>query len=244
MEQLNERQVRSSSRRPPERPMPASPKVTRRDAARTKAVILDAAEAVFADHGFEASSLHDIAERAGVSRATPSYFFDSKEGLYVAVLERVFSDRQSAARSAFEPLHAWTRGDDRLSLAGALEHAVDGYLRFLQGRPAFVRLLQHEDLAGGKRLAVTPRERNAMVEGFEALRKVAARRHLRSFRVDEALLLFISLTFSPLTQRSTFMAVLGHDLDQPRTRRRHVAFVVDQLLHVVGAPGDRDPASN
>ena len=76
-----------------------------------------------------------------------------------------------------------------------------------------------------------------MAEGFEALRTVARRRGLRPFRVDDALLLFISLTFSPLTQRSTFLAVLGHDLDEPRTRRRHVELVVDLLLHVVEGSG-------
>jgi hypothetical protein len=48
-----------------------------------------------------------------------------------------------------------------------------------------------------------------------------------------AVLLFVSLTFSPLTQRSTFMAVLGRDLAKPATRRRHVQLVADQLLHLV-----------
>ena len=205
-----------------------------RDAGRTRAAILDAAEQVFADRGFDAASLNEIAAAASVSRATPSYFFGSKEGVYVAVLERVFSERQQAARSAFEPLEAWTRGDGgAASLREALERAADGYMAFLQQRPTFVRLLQHEDLAGGNHLAMTPRERNAMAEGFEALRKVAKQRGLRPFRVDDALLLFISLTFSPLTQRSTFMAVLGRDLSDTRTRQRHITFVADQLLHLI-----------
>ena len=209
-----------------------------RDANRTRAAILNAAEQAFSDHGFGATSLNEIATAAGVSRATPSYFFGSKEQLYVAVLERVFSDRQRAARSAFEPLAAWVRAESSLSLRETLERAADGYMAFLQRRPAFVRLLQHEDLAGGTHLAVTPRERNAMVQGFEALRRVARQRGLRAFRVEDALLVFISLTFSPLTQRSTFMAVLGHDLDEPGTRRRHVELVADQLLHLI-AGSDR-----
>src|SRR5687768_3368647 len=130
--------------------MPASQSPNRRDANRSRAAILDAAEQIFAERGFDATSLNEIAARAGVSRATPSYFFGSKEALYVAVLERVFADRQLAARSAFEPLEAWARGDDsKISLREALERAADGYMAFLQQRPAFVRLLQHEDLAGG-----------------------------------------------------------------------------------------------
>ena len=207
-----------------------------RDAERSRVVILDAAERLFAARGFDGASLADIAAAAGVSRATPSYFYGSKESLYIAVLERVFSDRQAAASAAFEPLHAWVaEGGDRDSLRRALEHAADGYLRFLLDRPAFVRLLQHEDLSGGHHLRATPRERNAMAQGFEALRRVAAERGLVPFRVKDAVLLFVSLTFSPLTQQSTFMAVLGHDLSNPATRRRHVRFVADQLLHVVHA---------
>jgi TetR/AcrR family transcriptional regulator len=213
--------------------MPAISTANTRDASRTRAAILGAAEQVFADRGFDATSLGEIAAAAGVSRATPSYFFGSKEGLYVAVLERVFSERQMAARLAFEPLDAWVRGESSRSLREVLERAVDGYMEFLQRRPSFVRLLQHEDLAGGAHLAVTPREPNAMRQGFEGLRKVAKRRGLRPFRAEDALLLFISLTFSPLTQGSTFMAVLGHDLNEPRTRRRHIEFVADQLLHLV-----------
>src|SRR4051794_30616290 len=217
--------------------MPSSRPAATRDAGRTRVAILDAAEQVFAYRGFDATSLNEIATVARVSRATPSYFFGSKEGLYVAVLERVFADRQLAARSAFEPLEAWARDDGTSwSLREALERAADGYMDFLQRRPSFVRLLQHEDLTGGNRLTVTPRERNAMAQGFEALRKVAKRRQLRPFRVEDALLLFISLTFSPLTQRSTFMAVLGRDLDEPRTRRRHIQFVADQLLHLIVGP--------
>lgn len=207
-----------------------------RDAERSRAGILDAAEHLFARRGFDGASLADIAALAGVSRATPSYFFGSKEALYVAVLARVFDDRQAAASVAFAPLHAWVRnGGDLDSLRKALEHAADGYLAFLLDRPAFVRLLQHEDLSGGQGLRETPRERNAMAVGFEALHRVARQRGLGRFRVDDAVLLFVSLTFSPLTQQSTFMAVLGHDLSDLATRRRHVRFVADQLLHLFHA---------
>src|SRR2546422_4741368 len=118
--------------------MPATDKMRTRDAERSRTAILAAGEGVFAERGYEGASLADISARAGVSRATPSYFFGSKEDLYVGVLERVFRDRQSAASVAFEPLNAWVReGGDRDSLRKAFEHAADGYLAFLLDRPAF-----------------------------------------------------------------------------------------------------------
>lgn len=55
----------------------------------TQAKILDAAEEAFAEVGFEGARLHEIAERAGVTKAMVHYYFDSKDKLYQAVLDRV-----------------------------------------------------------------------------------------------------------------------------------------------------------
>ena len=200
-----------------------------RDAERSRAAILDAAEALFAQHGFLGTSLGDIGAAAGLSRGTPSYFYGSKEKLYRAVLERVFADRERATAAAFAPVHAWARGE-RETLERALADAVRGYMAFLLARPTFARLLEWEELAGGARLRDVPRASRAIEDAFADLRGV---RGLRRFKVEDAVLLFVSLTFSPLTQRSTFMAALGRDLSDPATARRHVALVVDQLLHLV-----------
>ena len=206
----------------------------RRDAARSRAVILDAAERLFAERGLNGASLNDIAREAGLSRATPSYFYGSKEELYLAVLERVFADRQEAARGAFEPLMRWTaKPSPRSGLRAALRKAVEGYLDFLVARPAFVRLLQWEDLTGGGFLRKTRRESNAMRLGFEALRDTAPGAGVKRFDVDDVLFVFISLTFSPLTQRNTFMAVLGRDLSNRSTRSRHAGTVVDVLMGMI-----------
>lgn len=49
-------------------------------------------------------------------------------------------------------------------------------------------------------------------------------------------MLFASLTFSALTQRSTFMVALERDLSEPGTLRRHTNLVVEQLMHLGAAP--------
>jgi AcrR family transcriptional regulator len=54
----------------------------------TKAKILDAAEALFMEHGFEATSLRAITTAAGVNLAAVNYHFGSKEELFQAVLTR------------------------------------------------------------------------------------------------------------------------------------------------------------
>jgi len=59
-----------------------------RGAAATKARILDAAEALFMEHGFEATSLRAITAAAAVNLAAVNYHFGSKEELFQAVLTR------------------------------------------------------------------------------------------------------------------------------------------------------------
>src|SRR5689334_1328417 len=120
-----------------------------RDAGRSRAAILDAAERHFSERGFDAAALGDIAAAAGLSRGAPHYFFGSKEGLHRAVLERVFAERAAATRDACAALRAWAR-DGTGTLERALAAAVDGYLTFLLARPAFARLVLWEELAGGE----------------------------------------------------------------------------------------------
>jgi AcrR family transcriptional regulator len=57
-------------------------------AAGAKDRILDAAESLFASHGFAATSLRSITARAGVNLAAVNYHFRSKDDLFAAVLLR------------------------------------------------------------------------------------------------------------------------------------------------------------
>jgi AcrR family transcriptional regulator len=56
--------------------------------ADTKTRILDAAELLFTEHGFEATSLRQLTSAAGVNLAAVNYHFGSKEELFQAVLTR------------------------------------------------------------------------------------------------------------------------------------------------------------
>jgi AcrR family transcriptional regulator len=76
------------------------PYVSGREARRT---ILDAARAVFAEHGFRGGVLRDVADRAGVSAGNIIHHFGSKEGLLVELLgERDLGDSMA--------LHATSAG--------------------------------------------------------------------------------------------------------------------------------------
>jgi AcrR family transcriptional regulator len=212
-------------------PISSPPAEKPRDAERSRTAILDAAEALFADRGFAGTSLSDIGAAAGLSRATPSYFFGGKEALYTAVLERVFADREEAVRAAMAPVTAWANAPEG-PLEEPVRAAIRSYLGFLLDRPAFVRLIAWEGLDGGRRMQRTPRASRALHDAFTALRGA---RGLGTFDPDDAVLLFVALTFAPLTFQPTFLRTLGRDLTDEPTRERQVDLATRQLLHLMGA---------
>lgn len=58
------------------------------DTSNTRERILDAAESLFIEHGFAATSVRAIATKAGVNLAATNYHFGSKKGLFSAVFQR------------------------------------------------------------------------------------------------------------------------------------------------------------
>jgi len=99
----------------------------------TRLRIIEAAVGQFAEHGYEGASTRHIATAAGVNAPALQYYFDNKEGLYLACLEQILS-------------HIW----DQLSgVVGAAEAAlndpqtsdeqlIDAYLGILGGFMSFL----------------------------------------------------------------------------------------------------------
>ena len=65
----------------------------------TRARLLDAAEKVFVDRGFHAASVDEVAEEAGYSKGAVYSNFESKDELFLALLERRLDSRALAAGS-------------------------------------------------------------------------------------------------------------------------------------------------
>jgi AcrR family transcriptional regulator len=113
-----------------------------RGAERSRQAILDAAEQLFADDGFEAVSLERIGRTAGLSRGAPGYFFGSKEALYRAVLERMFAAIELHVDDTRHQLARIPATD----LDRSLEVVVGNLLEFLYRRPAYLVLVEREAL--------------------------------------------------------------------------------------------------
>jgi AcrR family transcriptional regulator len=115
--------------------------VTRID---TKTKILDAAEQLFAQKGFDATSHRSIAAAAGVNLAAIHYYFQSKEGLIRAVLTRRLRRLNEHRLALLEEVVAEATPDPP-SLEKVLEAFLAPTLRTMEnaraGGAVFVRIL-------------------------------------------------------------------------------------------------------
>ncbi len=75
-----------------------TPAERQRDAERTRAALLDAAQAEFAAKGLAGARVSEIAARAGVNKQLISYYFDGKDGLYEAILQRWYAQEREIAK--------------------------------------------------------------------------------------------------------------------------------------------------
>lgn len=194
-------------------------KTRRTEAAEaSKQAILDAAETLFAQKGYDATSLQEICDLAEVTRGLPNYFFGTKEQLYRAVLERAFALTQTQNLLAFlrEQAHRpGTKAEE--SLRVVIEHLFD----FFVAHPIFIRITEWEGLSGGRYLGNLPRLLTVLHEALQVLHEeVGWQGDAEQFIID-----LVALCHFPLAHAQTFLKPLGVDAYDPgflERRKRHV----------------------
>jgi TetR/AcrR family transcriptional regulator len=121
----------------------AEPTRSERRKARTERAILEAAERQFLEHGFHGTTVEEIAAEADVAVGSIYVHFQSKEGLYLALLDRALEIEERYMNEAFKPT---------LSLSQQLFAAGWAYVRFYRDHPGHFRILMFpytDDRSGG-----------------------------------------------------------------------------------------------
>jgi TetR/AcrR family transcriptional regulator len=85
-----------------------------------KDYILDVAERIFSEKGFDGASTRLISGEAGVNMAMLNYYFGSKEGLFLAIFERKISNFQNILQNLGndESLSAWDKMEKYVEMYG------------------------------------------------------------------------------------------------------------------------------
>lgn len=114
-------------------------KVRTRDKVRTRQQILEAATVEFAAKGFEGARTDNIAKRANVAKRMLYHYFQSKDGLFQAVLEETYIK----IRTAEENLDLSSLDPEK-----AMAELVAFSFNWFVEQPEFIAILNEENLLG------------------------------------------------------------------------------------------------
>lgn len=193
--------------------------VTKRDAEATKERILKVGIKEFGASGYSGSRIQMIANEAGCNIRMIYHYFGSKEGLYLAVLERTYGNiRESEERLGFTDL------EPEAAIRALVEFTFDHH----QNNPEFVDLVVVENVHRGKHLKTIKdisKQSNRLIDDISIILEKGARTNV--FRGDvDAFQLYVSilsLSFFHLSNSSTLSIMYHRKLhdDVWRSERRH-----------------------
>lgn len=202
-----------------------------RNPQRSRDAILAAAERLFAERGYENTSLQDIGVAAGVSRGTPAYFFGSKEQLYRAVLDRALE----ADHALINELRAQlTRPESTIETV--VTAVVSGVIDFLVARPTFLQLIEREARSGSRFLQSTPALLTVLSDSLGLLNDERLQSHTRPIDSTQLLLSIVALCWFPLDHAATFLNPLNLDPFSPAFIQQRKQHVTELILRGILAP--------
>jgi AcrR family transcriptional regulator len=211
----------------------ASEKTTGAPRPPTKARILQVAQEVFAERGFDGASTREIAGRAGVNISSLHYHWDSKETLYVAVFEHIFRQLVDLVKDEI------TRPTSAEQARAMIEKTMGITFDFLAADPTIPKLLMRRLIES---TTVSPkRERGVMGptwRTFENWTKEFSGDRLASEDVSFVLLTVQSVLLVSMLDSPHIATMLGGTIRSPALRgrlRQRIIELVEKLMDVTGA---------
>jgi TetR/AcrR family transcriptional regulator len=192
-----------------------------------RAAILEAAESVFADAGYDRARLEDVALRVGIRRASLFHHFPDKGSLYAEVTASMGHDLATRFRRALE-----SDGSPGVRL----ERTVDEWLDYLTERPTFVRIMLRE-LADGASEHARPFAEQALTV-LAALRAVVDEGQAAGSLLPADGLQVLSASLGASTFLALYGAVLGSGASDVgptlANRDQHRALLIAMFRNFLG----------
>ena len=193
--------------------------------------ILDAALSEFGARGYEGARLQDIARAAKLSHPTLLYHFESKEGLYAAVIQAATTDWAAETRRA---ISVNLEGFDQIA------SLVEAAFHFFETHADFVRVLRREAIEGGERLGAATADVLApfIAQGVSFLEREIAAGRLRPHDPRELMAFCYAAVFTHFSDGAFRARVLDDDPLAPEGLQRSR----DALLALLRAALEPAPA--
>lgn len=207
--------------------MPSQPEPRTRDAERSKTAILEAATQLFAQKGFDATGIGEIAQLAGVARGTPAYFFGSKEALFEEVVSRLNQRAVVIVPNALE------RAGGNPNAEKLIEVFIDTYLEFHAANPEFLRVIHWISLTENRLMTQAVTHWNSLASMLSAVIMTLKDTPLEHMDPRQMVLTIIGMCNAHLTYGVTVAEPLGLHTNAPdflEVRKTHLKRILIAAL--------------
>ncbi len=217
------------STEPRRRTRRGKPATRTNDPDKTRADIIDVAFKEFAENGFSGARVDEIAARTRTSKRMIYYYFESKDGLYRAVLTEYYRRLRGAERT----LHL----EDREPL-DALRELVGFTFDYHNAHPEGVRLIMVENIHQGRHVTQLPLAESLNSVIIESVRSICER-GVRSgvIRPDvdpvDLYQSIAALNFFNVSNRYTFSTIFKRDMGDVAVLAARRQSVIDAILKSV-----------
>ena len=187
--------------------------------------ILNVAEKVFGELGYEGASTRHLAGEAGINTAMLNYYFGSKDGLLKAIIERrIGGTRQALLDIKEQPITAWEK----------LTQAIDIYLNKLTTNNHFHRLV-HREISLQQRSEMSDFISESVFNNLAIFRAIIA----EGVQKEEFKLIDIEMTVASIfgtfyyivNSRQVTASMLQQDLQDPEVLEKIIKPRIKKFLH-------------
>jgi AcrR family transcriptional regulator len=127
-----------------------------------KQAILDAAEKLFCETGYEGTSTRQISKESGANMAMINYYFGSKEGVFIEIM----NNRIEGFASQLKIIN-----EDKISALEKLHKVIEGYANRIFSNIAFHKMM-HRELSLTQRPDMYDKIKNAMSRNMSLLDRI------------------------------------------------------------------------
>jgi AcrR family transcriptional regulator len=191
--------------------------------------ILEVATAEFAANGFSGARVNEIASLTRTSKRMIYYYFKSKKGLYLAVLENAYRNiREVEANLDLDSL------DPEMAMKALVGYTFD----YQNAHPEFVRLVMIENIHEAVHLRSSKEIHGLNVRIIDTLKRIIARgqregRFRKGLDPIDLHLTISALAFFNVSNKATFSAIFDVDMGSMKALAIRRAQVVDVVMRYV-----------
>ncbi len=127
-----------------------------------KQAILEAAEKLFCETGYEGTSTRQIAKESGANMAMINYYFGSKEGVFVEIM----NERIAGFSTQLKIIN-----EDKISSIEKLHRVIEGYVNRILSNPAFHKMM-HRELSLTQRPLMYDKIKGAMRNNMQFIERI------------------------------------------------------------------------